>query len=62
MLSKFEWEVLDNMSSGEYARWVAFLKMESSGTTPSGTPGGGKIGKFKNKLAKSGFYKQSGHR
>ncbi len=51
------------MSVGEYVRWCAFLRMRQQGTTPS-TPGTGesKIGKFRAKLAKLGFYKHTGYR
>lgn len=27
MLGKFEWEVLENMTTEEYARWIAYLKI-----------------------------------
>ena len=44
------------MPPDEFIRWCAFLNMKNPGGGPT-SPGGGKIGRFKNKLSKIGYYK-----
>jgi len=50
------------MPVDEFTRWCAFLRMKVDASSGGGTKGSGKIGKFRAKLNKMGFYRQTGYR
>lgn len=51
------------MPADEFVRWCAFLNMKNLGGDGSPTsPRGGKIGRFKNRLSKMGYYKATSRR